>query len=253
MGVWKLLKQRHNGSSNVDSVFLNSVFKEYDFLSEERNRLPTLFGVVYDGWILYGLLQFLGSVAGAVGFRKVSGISKFLSYFSLAFFRNFKRAVPVAGKDADGDVILSPADGKVIAVEKVFDDYVGEAWRVKIFMSIFDCHVNRSVANAVLEKKVYRPGKFHAAYLKEADVNERLESCWRLENGEKVKIAQVAGQIARRIDFRVEEGERVGVSEVFGMIKFSSRVDVVVSRRYRVLCKISDTVRAGDTILFRLV
>ncbi len=253
LGVWKLSgeKIRKVEKGSISSPFLEYLKSDFDFLSEKRTRIPTFLGVAYEGWLLHAIFRVGADILKLIGFERISKVSKYFSYFCLAFFRNFERRV--YGVSGDGRILLSPADGKVIGVDEVEDKWLGKARRVKIFMSPFDYHMNRAPANMVLEDYAYRTGSFSMAFDKDADNNERLESLWRLESGEKIKIVQIAGWLARRIDFRVEKRDRVAVGEVFGMIKFSSRVDLYAPYEFVPTVKEGMRVVAGVTTLFRKV
>src|SRR5690606_37720933 len=145
--------------------------------------------------------------------------------FSLNFFRDPERTPPSAD-----NVVVSPADGKVLFVKDVIDNkYInGEAKQISIFMSPLNVHVNRIPINGIVEYVKYYEGEFVAAFEdKASDVNERSEFGIQSKFG-KVFFTQVAGFVARRIVYELKEGDKVQIGKRFGMIKFGSRVDVVV-------------------------
>ncbi len=170
-----------------------------------------------------------------------------LLIFSLNFFRDPHRTAP--GKD---NVVVSPADGTVLLAKEVFSDkYIkGKALQVSIFMSPLNVHVNRIPISGKVEYLKYFKGKYIAAFEdKASEENERAEFGIMSRYG-KVFFTQVAGFIARRIVYEIQEGDSVTIGKRFGMIKFGSRVDVVVPGEWLVKVKKGDRVTAGETILF---
>lgn len=167
--------------------------------------------------------------------------------FSLYFFRDPERSIPGNGK-----VILSPADGKVLFVKEVDDDkYINEKGKqVSIFMSPLNVHVNRIPVNGKVEYLKYHKGEYIAAFEdKASERNERAEFGILGKYG-KVFFTQVAGFIARRIIYEIKTGDSVNAGERFGMIKFGSRVDVVVPYNWNEKVKAGDKVTGGQSILF---
>jgi phosphatidylserine decarboxylase len=170
--------------------------------------------------------------------------------FTLNFFRDPDRTPP-----AQGNVVVSPADGKVLFVKEVLDEKFinGKAKQVSIFMSPLDVHVNRIPIEGKIEYLKYHEGEFIAAFEdKASEKNERAEFGIDSRYG-KVFFTQVAGVIARRIIYELKIGDEVKTGERFGMIKFGSRVDVVVPFEWEVLVKKDDRVTAGETILFEYI
>jgi phosphatidylserine decarboxylase len=167
--------------------------------------------------------------------------------FSISFFRDPDRTPP----DKD-NVVVSPADGRVLFVKEVDDNkYIsGKCKQVSIFMSPLDVHVNRIPISGQVEFLNYYPGNYIAAFEdKASDVNERAEFGIMSKFG-KVFFTQVAGFIARRIIYEISAGDSVKIGKRFGMIKFGSRVDVVVPYNCLEKVKKDDRVTAGETILF---
>lgn len=170
-----------------------------------------------------------------------------LIIFSLNFFRDPER---FASKN--DDLIYSPADGKIMLIKKVLPDrYINEeSWQISIFMSPFNVHINRIPINGKVEYLNYIKGKYLIAFHDKADLeNERNEIGINSKNG-KILFTQVAGFIARRIISELKIGQSVNQCERFGMIKFGSRVDVIVPLKWKVKVKVNDNVTAGETILF---
>jgi phosphatidylserine decarboxylase len=166
--------------------------------------------------------------------------------FTLNFFRDPERNVP-----ADERLVLAPADGKVVLVAPVREDeYLkGDGTQVSIFMSPLDVHVNRFPISGTVGYFKYIPGEYLVAFDDKSSLrNER--TVIGVENGKiRVLFKQIAGFIARRIVAEVKEGDRVAAGERFGMIRFGSRVDVIVSRGLTVKISPGDRTVAGETVL----
>lgn len=174
-------------------------------------------------------------------------IAFFVVAFTLNFFRDPERIPP--GLD---NVVVSPADGKVLFVKEVQDDNFikGKAKQISIFMSPLNVHVNRIPISGKVDYVKYFKGKFVAAFEdKASEVNERSEFGITSKYG-KVFFTQVAGFVARRIVYELKQGDTVTIGKRFGMIKFGSRVDVVVPFDWTTKIKKDDIVSAGETILF---
>lgn len=169
---------------------------------------------------------------------------------SVNFFRDPEREIPKSK-----NVVVSPADGKVIVVKKVSGHkYIsGTSKQISIFMSPLNVHVNRIPITGKVEQINYFKGKFLQAFQdKASEENERAEFGIISSFG-KVFFTQVAGAIARRIIYEIKEEEDVVIGERFGMIKFGSRVDVIVPEDWNEKVKKGDKVTAGETILFEHV
>ena len=188
--------------------------------------------------------QFLGNNY----FRgSLSLLSILLLVFTLYFFRDPDRNIP----NLD-NVIISPANGKVLIVKKIesngFID--GEAWQVSIFMSPLDVHVNRIPIDGIVKFIRYVKGEYLVAFHDKADErNERSELGIESKYG-NVFFTQVAGFVARRIVYELQEGDTVKMGKRFGMIKFGSRVDIVVGLDWNIKVKENDIVIAGESIIF---
>lgn len=166
---------------------------------------------------------------------------------TLNFFRDPERITP-----AQENLLTSPADGTVLFVKNIAGNkYInGPAKQVSIFMSPLDVHVNRIPIDGTIEYLNYYEGKFIAAFEdKSSEVNERAEYGITGKYG-KVFFRQIAGFIARRIVYELKLGDKVNRGERFGMIKFGSRVDVIVPDKWIEKVKKDEKVFAGETILF---
>jgi phosphatidylserine decarboxylase len=176
-------------------------------------------------------------------------IAVIIILLTLNFFRDPERSTPKRK-----NIIVSPADGKVIVVkESVKNKFVGTAAKqISIFMSPLNVHINRIPISGVVEYLNYFEGKYTAAFDdKASENNERMEIGIRNENS-KVMFTQVAGFLARRIITELNIGDSVIIGERFGMIKFGSRVDVFVPSNWKTTVKMNEHVCAGETILFEL-
>ncbi|GAB4294913.1 MAG: phosphatidylserine decarboxylase [Ignavibacteriaceae bacterium] len=168
---------------------------------------------------------------------------------TLNFFRDPDRTPP----ERD-DVVVSPADGTVLLVKEIYDQrYLNsEAKQISVFMSPLNVHVNRIPVSGVVEYLKYVEGKFHTAYSEESENNnERYETGINTGRG-KILFTQVAGYVARRIINELKVGDTVRTGDRFGMIKFGSRVDVIVPINWQPKVKKDDKVTAGETILFEI-
>jgi phosphatidylserine decarboxylase len=168
-----------------------------------------------------------------------------LALLVLNFFRDPERTIP-----SEPDAIACPADGRVVEIRE--ERYEGRALRrVSIFMSPLDVHVNRAPIAGVIEGAQYQKGAFHIASEARASVeNEQNVFAVRGSQG-RVVVKQIAGVLARRIVFWKKAGDALERGERFGLIKFGSRVDVLLEPAAEINVRIGERVRAGSTILAR--
>jgi len=151
--------------------------------------------------------------------------------------------------------VVSPADGLISRVTNAAPPKELELGdrplpRVSIFMSVFDCHVNRSPVSGKIERIAYHPGKFLNADLdKASEDNERNALVIATAGGARIVVVQIAGLVARRIVSFVREGVAIGAGERFGMIRFGSRLDVYLPEGARPLVAEGQTAIAGETVL----
>jgi len=171
------------------------------------------------------------------------------SLFILQFFRDPPRNIP-----GDDHTVVSPADGRIVAVERTQDPYLQRAaLKVSVFMNVFDVHSNRSPVDGMVEKDWYHPGKFiNAALSKASEENERKALWIKTVNGFDVVCVQVAGLIARRILCYVRSGERLARGQRYGFIRFGSRVDVYLPQDVLVKTSVGDKVYAAESVLAEL-
>jgi phosphatidylserine decarboxylase len=173
--------------------------------------------------------------------------------FCLYFFRDPERVPP-----ARAGLALAPADGTVVSVELASPPAelgMGDVprWRVAIFLSVLDVHVNRMPVEGVVSRIAYRHGKFINASLDKASVdNERNALAVRMPDGREVAVVQIAGLIARRILCFVKVGEAVRAGERFGLIRFGSRTDIYLPEGVRPLVAVGQTMIGGETVIAEL-
>ena len=165
------------------------------------------------------------------------------------FFRDPPRVTPVR----DG-LVVAPADGRVSQVTSVVPPQelsIGNKPlpRISIFMSVFDCHVNRSPVAGKIEKIIYQPGKFLNADLDKASADNERNSLVIATAGARIAVVQIAGLVARRIVCFVRIGQSVNTAERFGMIRFGSRLDVYLPEGTPPLVAVGQTAIAGETVL----
>jgi len=166
------------------------------------------------------------------------------------FFRDPERVTPIR----EG-IVVAPADGRVCQIVNAVPPReleLGERPlpRVSIFMSVFDCHINRSPVAGRIERIVYRAGKFLSADLdKASEDNERNAFVIVTGGGQRVAVIQIAGLIARRIVCFAREGDGLGAGQRLGMIRFGSRVDVYLPEGARVLAGEGQIAIAGETVI----
>lgn len=178
-----------------------------------------------------------------------------LTLWCIYFFRNPVRITPILSGTNKNNLIISPADGRVIEISKITPDEeiglpVGNWTRVCVFMNVFDVHVNRSPMLGKIFYKNYIPGSFFNASLdKASSENERLILGMETENGKKIAFVQIAGLVARRIICDVGIGSLLKAGEVFGLIRFGSRVDIYFPSDVSVMVLKGQKMIAGETII----
>ncbi|MBX6360265.1 MAG: phosphatidylserine decarboxylase family protein [Acidobacterium ailaaui] len=170
-----------------------------------------------------------------------------LAVFFLWFFRDPERTIP----QGEG-LVVSPADGKLTAIERIMTPS-GERLRLSIFLSVFDVHVNRSPISGVLREVRYQKGLYlNALDPASADKNEQNLAVLDSPEGHEVAFKQIAGLLARRIVFQPKAGDYLERGERVGMIKFGSRVDVLLPVYAELRVKKGDRVQGGSTVLAQL-
>jgi len=208
-------------------------------MHREGVRFVAIFAAVTAG--LFLISDFLG------------WIGVILTIWCYYFFRDPERVTP----DRDG-LVISPADGIVSLIEPAVPPAeLGmpdvALTRVSVFMSVFNCHVNRTPIAGEITAIAYRPGKFLSAELdKASDDNERNSLRIRMQDGRDLAVVQIAGLVARRIVCFVEPGAIMKTGERFGLIRFGSRLDVYLPDGVDPLVSVGQTMIAGETVLAQL-
>ena len=205
--------------------------------------------IAREGWPFLGL-----AAAIAAGVTLVAGWwwsvpFWLLLLFILQFFRDPPRTV--LGNE---EIVVCPADGRVVAVEKAFDPWLKrECLKVSIFMNVFNVHSNRAPVSGEIHHVWYHAGNFLNAALDKASTENERNAVWiRTPTGSDITCVQVAGLIARRILCYVKSGESLEKGQRFGFIRFGSRVDTYLPSSARVKVSIGDKVSASSTILAEL-
>jgi phosphatidylserine decarboxylase len=176
-----------------------------------------------------------------------------LTVWCYYFFRDPERVTP-----ARPGLIISPADGIVSLIEQVVPPAeLGlpdvPLTRVSVFMSVFNCHVNRAPVEGTVTQIAYRPGKFLNASLdKASEDNERNGIVIEMSDGRLLPVVQIAGLVARRIVCFVREGESVARGGRFGLIRFGSRLDVYLPEGVTPLVRVGQTMVAGESVIAEL-
>lgn len=208
---------------------------------------PDGYGIITKAIILALVIGAIGYFFGGIVFVISVLIGIFITVFTLYFFRDPDRVTP------QGDTLfISPADGKVIDIKKVYEGkYLkAEATQVSIFLSPLDVHVNRIPLSGTIEYAEYIPGEYLVAWHEKAsELNERSEFGVKNASGARMFFRQITGYVARRIVFHIKEGDEVRAGDRFGMMKFGSRMDLLFTDEITLNVKSGDRVVAGETIM----
>lgn len=201
--------------------------------------------VAPDGWRFLIPLVAGGVVFLLLGWRLPAALFGVVFLFFLYFFRDPERSI-----SGDTALVLSPADGTVSTIERVEEG--GNLWRVGIFLSVFNVHVNRVPLRGRVDSVEHTPGRFLPAYDREASrVNERNRVVIHGNPG-PVVVTQIAGVLARRIVCWVRRGQELEAGERLGLIRFGSRVEVVLPPGVTPTVNIGERVKGGISVLARL-
>jgi phosphatidylserine decarboxylase len=173
----------------------------------------------------------------------------FVAVFILQFFRDPPRAVPLEPR-----AVLSPADGRIVTVERARDPYLErDALKLSVFMNVFNVHSNRSPVDGEVREAWYHKGTFFNAALSKSSLENERAALWiRTPAGADVTCVQIAGLIARRILCYARSGQRLARGERYGFIRFGSRVDVYLPSGARPVAAVGDKVYATETVLAML-
>ncbi|VWX36495.1 phosphatidylserine decarboxylase [Limnobacter sp. 130] len=206
--------------------------------------------IAREGWPFLAIVAVLALALQSFGLTFLSVVAWILFIFVLQFFRDPPRYIP-----AQKNAVVSPADGRIVAVERVEDPYAQrEALKISVFMNVFNVHSNRIPIGGEIKSVDYFPGLFVNADLDKASTqNERNAIVIHTESGATVTAVQVAGLIARRILCYVKPTEAVEKGQRYGFIRFGSRVDVYLPTDSVPKVAIGDKVSASSTVLAELV
>ena len=169
--------------------------------------------------------------------------------FILQFFRDPPREIP-----PQTNAVVSAADGRVIVVEKAYDEYLQrEALKISVFMNVFNVHSNRAPVDGQVQRRWYFPGKFLNAAVAKASLENERNALWiKTPDGQDVTCVQIAGLIARRILCYVDEGSALGKGQRYGFIRFGSRVDIYLPLTATPKVSLGDKVSASSSVLAEL-
>lgn len=206
-----------------------------------------------EGYAIIVLAGFI-AVVGLILFDKLGLILLVGFVFCVYFFRDPERVTPI-----DKNLVVSPADGVVSAIERhvEFPEELGVkdkfGTRVSIFLNVFNVHVNRVPVSGIVLKESYRPGKFINATLdKSSKDNERQSVLISTNDGKEIAVVQIAGLIARRIVCNLKNGDSITAGSRYGIIKFGSRLDVFLPEGIEPTVIVGQTMIGGETVVARL-
>jgi len=202
--------------------------------------------VASEGWPFIIPLAIVTALLFAFGWKNTAYVSLVLTLFVLFFFRDPERTVP-AGKD----VVVSPADGRVIVIKDIYEpDYLKQdVKQVSIFLSVFNVHVNRAPCGGSVEVVKYNPGKFHVASVDKASLDNEQTAMVIANGGRKILVKQIAGLIARRIVCYAKPGDTITRGERYGLIRFGSRVDLFLPKDIELRVKVGDRIKGARDII----
>ena len=204
--------------------------------------------IAKEGWLYLVVIGALAFIVHRIGGLFWSWPLWLFFVFTLQFFRDPQRIVPL-GKD----LVISPADGRIVVVEKAQDPYANrEALKISVFMNVFNVHSNRCAVSGLIKQVTYFPGKFFNASIDKASTENERNAVVIDANGKIVTLVQIAGLVARRILCYIHVNDRVKRGERYGFIRFGSRVDVYLPLEAEPLVSVGEKVFATNTALARL-
>lgn len=183
----------------------------------------------------------------AMGWNLLTFLGILITLFVGFFFRNPKRRIPSLE-----NIILSPADGKIIYVGECEEDRFlrKKVLKVSIFMSIFDVHLNRAPVSGKVLQRTYLPGRFLVANVEKSSLlNEQNAMILETEDRLKILLIQIAGFVARRIVCYAKADDTLRRGEIFGLIRFGSRVDLYLPTELKAIVRIGQRVKGGESII----
>lgn len=202
--------------------------------------------IAREGWLYLALSLLATVVAYWLLGAAVAFLLAIIALFVLQFFRDPHRDIPTGD-----DLLVSPADGKVIFAGEVDDPYLQrKAFKISVFMNVFSVHSNRAPVSATVQDVIYHAGSFvNAALDKASEDNERNALVLKDEQGRDIVSVQVAGLVARRILCYAQSGQQLERGQRYGFIRFGSRVDLYLPLDFSMKVALGDNVSAGSTVL----
>ena len=213
-----------------------------------NNNYPHPF-IAREGWPFLAGTIVVAALLTGWGYMLMALFAWVVLAFMLQFFRDPPRVIPNTP-----NVVLSPADGRIVMVEKLRDPYLDrDALKISVFMNVFNVHSNRSPVDGTVVNRWYHAGSFLNAALDKASLeNERNALQIRTAAGQDVTCVQIAGLIARRILCYVDPDAALTRGQRYGFIRFGSRVDVYLDPAAKPRVAVGDVVAATETILAEL-
>ena len=203
------------------------------------------FIIAKEGWLFLTIAFFISALLTYIQ-NPLSWIAWIVSLFILQFFRDPNRTKPI-----EKNVVLSAADGKVIAIEKMTNPYTNKkSIKVSVFMNVFNVHSNKCPIDGKIIEKHYFPGKFlNASLSKASSENERCAITIETKDKKIITCVQIAGLIARRILCYKNQGDDIKAGERYGFIKFGSRVDLYLPTNALIKVNLGQTVKNTESII----
>lgn len=214
----------------------------------KKNKYPI---IAKEGWLYIIIILFISIYLTLIN-SSISVLFWIISIFIIQFFRDPKRKI-----SDKKNVIVSGADGRVIAIDETFDPYQKKkSIKVSVFMNVFNVHSNKAPIDGIILKKIYFPGKFLNAALSKASLeNERCAIIIQSKNNSKriITCVQIAGLVARRILCYKETGGELTRGERYGFIKFGSRVDLYLPLNTSIKVQLGQKVKNAESIIAEFI
>ncbi|MGB1049325.1 MAG: phosphatidylserine decarboxylase family protein [Rhodothermales bacterium] len=208
-------------------------------------------GLILGALTMFIILAILGWLSGGWLEQAVTAFGALIFLFTCWFFRDPTRVLT----QVDDLTLLSPADGKVVVIQDIEEPLYlkGPAKQISIFLSPLNVHVNRIPVGGTIEFDEYVPGDYLVAWHEKAsELNERSQLGVRHAKGHRVLFKQIAGAVARRIVYHVTVGDQVETGERYGIVKFGSRMDILLPPDSEILVDLDDKVQGGIHAIARL-
>ncbi len=202
--------------------------------------------IAAEGWPFIIPLAIATVLLFLFGWKNIGIVVLVLTVFVVFFFRDPERTVP------DGsDLVVSPADGKVIVIKDIYEPtYLKQdVKQISIFLSVFNVHVNRSPISGTVELVQYNPGKFHVASVDKASLDNEQTAMIITQGKHKILVKQIAGLIARRIVCYAKPGDAIKTGERYGLIRFGSRVDIFLPKNAEIKVALGDRIKGARDVI----